>query len=301
MGLFSGKKAQRLFNTGALSFALFLLLTLYVNCAKMNSAVTKDLSSSEFSNSPNTLQLGLKIYSTQCASCHENISSSTKTGASFLTIKEALQKIPSMTFIKLSDGEIMALAAILNSAKTIEGASTALSISAPIGTREFMASVMNDLFVNSANPTGEDTAIKSLIDDLILNQVAAYGGPCRVYEQNCPGGINMNIINVAVSMQPPGIATRKGYTLRACQSILAKDRAVRNAMALVSIDSSVSPTFETLGKIQDVFTPGRPSTSSIINELLNLSILAKNSGMTSLDQWRMVMLPLCSSAALEVL
>jgi hypothetical protein len=198
----------------------------------------------------------------------------------------------------LTPAEIQAIAtALIDTTPPPQG--RPLSYVAPIGTRVYVVSTFTDLFLPEvAQRTAADTPISNLINTLLLDKTGALGGPCRKYETRCVGDINENI---AASMLPASSTLRKGYMTRACEEILATDRAVQNALSRAGITLAAAADTINLRRLFDHFYPGHNPNAEVINPLITLVNESRTKGLGDLNAWRYAMVPLCVGSALELL
>jgi cytochrome c5 len=247
---------------------------------------------------------GAKLYENHCASCHGQLAISSKTGRSADDIKRAIAEIPSMNALAtLTMDELKAIADALDSSKTIG------LVSAPMGTRTYLSSAYQAIFVNSTNATAaENQAILKLIDSYILNQPESHGGPCTRYDNDRDGKIlgcakvdRLNDLVLASSdISPQPTITRFGYRVKACETILSLPKASSNALVNAGI-AGAKVDGESLGKLAELFYPGRPLPPFATSELFALAKAASAEGLEPNDQWKFVMLPMCMSFLMDVL
>jgi hypothetical protein len=117
------KVAGIVFSRLALYFAFTTTMVLaYQNCGRftpMNSEYTQGSSSTGSTGSPGTVDLpalmeGKSLYTQNCASCHGSVESSSKRSRDTSQIRLAINSIPQMGAISLSDAQIALIAQALS-------------------------------------------------------------------------------------------------------------------------------------------------------------------------------------------
>ena len=276
-------------------------------CA-INGKTTPDVSSG-VAVSAKTLQAppppnGVALYGSKCATCHNPLATSTKKNKTAAQITAAISTVAQMSsqpaLTALTPAEIQAVAkALVDTVPPPPPPGLPLRYVAPIGTRVYVVSTFTDLFLPEvAQRTAADTPILNLINTLLLDKTGALGGPCRKYETRCVGDLNENI---AAPMLPTPSTLRKGYMTRACEEILAKDRAVQNALSRAGITLTAAADTTNLRRLFDHFYPGHNPTTEILSSLVSLVIDSRTKGLGDLNAWRYAMVPLCVGSALELL
>ncbi len=177
----------------------------------------------------------------------------------------------------------------------------------PLGTRTHTASSFRSIFGPVEAPSAVDNLVATTINSLLQNQISALGRPCNRYDNDgisttltCPEG-QLSTINSLAQMLPSTNVLRKGYTTRACNEILARDRAVVNALARASLTVAAPVNSSNVRALFDLFTPGIAPPASVLNSLVGVGADARDNGLTAVDQWRFVIYPLCVSPLLDLL
>lgn len=255
--------------------------------------------------------VGVIKYNAICVNCHGSILTSAKRNRTEQQIANAISTVQFMSGIVLTSLERASLAYVLDSSNTAivteylnsltgTGPTPSNSLSdmrAPIGTRSYMASVFEQIFVNPSVAATSDAAVRAKIKALVADKPAAFEGHCQRYENNCPDIETA----ITVSMSPLSNAMRKGYTTRACQEVLAYDSAVNSALAQAGLSVNSVANVTSVSSLYSLFYPGRSVTDEIISNIISVFSAAKAGGMNNMDAWRMSILPLCASAELDVL
>lgn len=264
------------------------------------------------------VEAGKDHYATNCSSCHNPIEASTKRNKLASEIQYAIQNVSGMNYLSNN-----------SSPSAIEEVSLALSddvkrkleeyladqnpdlksrenvvtfATPPIGTRTYVASLFEELFVaRVSDRNGDDNYMMTKINDLILKQAGAFGGTCQSrYEGGafCPGSA---LANSNATMLPISNTLRKGYVLRACEEVLSKDRAVHNFLSKAQVSMESINDLGSISKVFNLYYPGRIPSSEVFSQLLQIQTKITQLGQSSLDTWRFTLLSLCKSSALELL
>lgn len=263
------------------------------------------------------VESGKVYYSEKCASCHNSIDNSTKRNSTSKDIKAGIVSQSAMAFLKdISQNELDLISLALNVdiqnqianyfenkfPENKKNENFITYVKPLIGTRTYLASTLESLFVaESEERNSEDNKILQVILNLILKQSGALGGPCQSrYEGSieCPGSAKLN--NTAEMLPLPN-SLRKGYMLRSCEEILAKDRAIHNALEKSKIETTSTADPGKISQVFNLFYPGRLPTSEVINELVNSHDIMLTKGQGPLNAWRFTLLSLCKSSMLELL
>ncbi|MCB0420873.1 MAG: hypothetical protein KDD61_07750 [Bdellovibrionales bacterium] len=260
---------------------------------------------------------GRDQFSGSCASCHGSVDNTDKRNRSPENIQNAIFSIGTMKFLKGLSADVtyeISLALDDQVKSQVEEYLRSKDPTPPpppeenfrlaeikpiIGTRFYLESTFEDLFVApAAQRTTGDTQILNKIKTLIVNQGAALGGPCRLYDSSCPGSLDDNREAEAL---PAANALRKGYTIRACEEILAINQSVNNALAKVQLTVTSQASQQNIAKVFDLFFPGKDFTQNELNSIARIHQSCKNKGMNDINSWRFSLLGLCKSSLLEVL
>lgn len=261
---------------------------------------------------------GKEAYGISCASCHQPVDTSEKRNATVGSINKGIASVGSMGFLSsLEADKIEYISLALDDAvkqriedylrdkggvdpPTPEPKVNQLTDLRPvIGNRNYLASLLEDIFVAPLDSRIQaDTNILNRIRTLVFNQTAALGGPCSRYDAACPGTI---ATNREAEVLPLPNALRKGYMIRACEEILAINRAVDNVMAKVELQMAAAGDRQNFSKIYDLFYPGRSAPVDVVDTLVAIHSDAKGKGLVNRDAWRFSFLAMCKSSQFEVL
>lgn len=244
---------------------------------------------------PGNYDQGVALYSMSCAACHGAVETSTKRGRTAAQIKASLENVPVMKSIVLSDAQVAAIEAALN----YEPPAVETFGSAPlVGTRALVGSLFETIFLPAAGPGGEDAIIVDRIRNLIGNRASAFGGPCSVYDGNCPEAAEQTTV---LTMTPVADALREGYMQRACDEVAMEDRAIVNALARASLTVTEPVTPGKAIQIYHLFRPGADLEANVASDLANVHSAAIAAGLSNLDAWRFVIVSVCQSANVQIL
>jgi hypothetical protein len=264
---------------------------------------------------------GQKLYSANCAACHGPVETSTKRNSSVELIRDAIHSQPSMKYLStLTSTEIELIALALKTEvvppEDLDKPEVSTS-DVPVGNRHLKASLFTEFFV--ADQSDRDTAdeqIISIIDENLRSRVEAFGGNCSRYDSDCvpePCGMGrtertckMELeVKVSALPAPPSNVLAKGYLVKACEEILAVDKAVQTALERAQLRTELLPEPEpnqaNVAILLDFFFRGRPVAPAAIVQTTAVATAAASSGMNHLDQWRFVMLSACQSTEADVL
>ena len=158
-------------------------------------------------------------------------------------------------------------------------------------------------FLNVFKPAASSSSTFAVnnVNSFIFNKVSAFGGPCSRYDANCPGGENSAEVTMSAAVDPLANPMRRGYIENFCRKMLASNVGVDSFVTNIGSVTSTSPKQVDIEKVVHAFRPGYDIPSSVTNTLNVLLESAKSKGYSPKDQWRFLILPVCSSIAVEVL
>ncbi|MBX3020225.1 MAG: hypothetical protein KF799_01000 [Bdellovibrionales bacterium] len=245
---------------------------------------------------------GSMLYASNCAICHGALATSTKKNRTAVQITAAIGGVSSMSSLSfLSANEITAIATALMGGSQppppppVGAAASQYELA--LGTRTYMESTMNELFVSGS--TADDTKIQGISNSMMFNKVVANGGPCLGYDSSC-NSAERDTAPLALA-SPTGNTMRKGYGTRTCEQILEIDKAVSNVLGKAGLTSASALNTTNLQTLFQTFHPGRSAPDTVLSSLVTVASQAASKGYTALDQWRFVALPLCISSTLDIL
>lgn len=270
-----------------------------------------ELTSSSASDSqPSRARTGAELYANTCAKCHGAIESSAKKGANAALITSALNNIGAMQALKpsLSAADIQSIADALNITNPVAplqpGGLSASTVKTPLGTRLYMASAFRDIF--SAGPT--DTAIESLIDQLLVQRADQLGGLASRFDgdydavKNSDRYYSYKIVEHRPNAGVVGLTsvTRQGFISRACEEVLQNDSAVTNALRRAGSLNTTSPANDdNIKSVYELFTFGEAPGSQVLTDLKALH--ARGRQISATEAWRFTLLAICLNPAFQAL
>ena len=305
--------------------SVVLLLPIIFNACsgKYNSTVLTNLSSTAPLGSSNDVdsitsptEKGRLLYANNCVGCHGNIEISSQKMATSEKIQQAILNQPPMKYLSfLTASEIDLISIALNGITTTppppNATSKVTNFKSTITNRYLLASNLQEIFIADQNLDSNDTAIDNIIFKMILQKPEAFEGNCNRNDTNCLVDDSRKIINCGTGgsadctsqmlsrstahMIPASSPIRKGYMIRVCEDILAIDKAVQTALNKSELTLSSPINTGNVLLLMKFFYSDRMTDSAVANELLKISTEAQSKGLSSLEQWRFIMLPLCMS------
>ena len=247
----------------------------------------------------------VSLYAAKCAACHNALESTDKPSRTFEDIKNAIQNIAIMrnrtelNSQNLSDTQIRIIVEELRKEvppkEPIRGSLGANENETPLANRHVLYSKMKALFTSNSNLVDEnDRKIVEIIREFVYEIPSAYGGPCTKISLNCPGnGVN------SIKVKETGISNslRNGYRIRACEDILAQDRAVSNLLNHSGLNSTSSFTKNNLQSLFYTMTSHNLPDAVY----LNFQNIGTATNRNILDSWRYTAFVICSSSLFEIL
>lgn len=298
------------------SYSVLLMLagslSAFNNCGEFKTGealVSTPMTSIDDASNP-TLIMGKGLYQTNCANCHGALETSAKSGKSFSAIDDAIQRVPQMTHLNfLSASDLDALSMALNAPVGAVDSAVASSFRTPVSNRYLLASQLQNFFVAIDNPDASDAKIQGYIDTFVTSHPEAFGGNCSRNDPGCiprPCG-NDNActgqLDASQIAEPdPTIGTtRKGYAIQVCEQILAVDKSVQTLLSGAGLSANSPPTAASVETLLGYVFPGQTVNGSVKTVLLNVSATSQKAGLSSLDQWRYLILPVCQSTSFDLL
>ncbi|HEX4924181.1 MAG TPA: hypothetical protein VFV50_08845 [Bdellovibrionales bacterium] len=158
-----------------------------------------------------------------------------------------------------------------------------------LGGRDYIASVLNDVFGSTA---------VAITDALIKSESGNFGGPCDRYLGDCTEAGESQFAIIPVPTSP-----RAALLIRACDRLVSNDTAVTFAASQARANPAATlqrPSEEELSALFDLFYPGRPITPEIIANLNEIVIASAGQNQPALDAWRFTLFALCVSPGWQV-
>jgi len=163
-----------------------------------------------------------------------------------------------------------------------------------IGTREYVASVFENVF-------GESAEVSAIIDILVVKNITIFGGSCDNYNTSkCP--LTTGRARFDASETPAAYPPREGLRVRACEEITNLDSAISYVVGEhLDIPSvSTEPSEVAVRKLYSIFYPGQDPSSEVVDSLLAIATDAKQRSYPTKDSWRFIILTLCLSPDWQV-
>jgi hypothetical protein len=299
-------------------FGISLMAVHFISCTnKLNverdpnsiSSRTTDPATPETTGS---LEIGAKLYATNCAICHNPLTTSTKLGKSANDISNAIQTISSMTSLSgLSSDQISLIALALSGgpALTKGDPNAGVVVQVVMGNRYQLASQFKEMFVASSNPDANDTQIQALIDSLITSRPEGFGGNCTRNDPGCVAnpcagnGACKGRLNISQNAQvsPSASAIRKGYMIQMCEKVLTIDKAITNVSGKAGVDATKIPDSANVNKLMAYMYRQRSQDTSSTTKLLSLASTLTTNGQSTMEQWRFIMIALCQTSSIDLI
>lgn len=280
------------------------------------SSTTLIDSSTDIGSITSPIEKGQLLYANNCVGCHGNIEISTQNKATSEKIQQAILNQQPMKYLSfLTPNEVDLISMALNGTSTTPPApnvaSKVTNFKPTITNRYLLASSLQEIFIADQNKDSNDTAIDSIIFKMILQKPEAFEGNCNRNDSNClvddskkviicGAGVSADCTSQMLSrstanMNPTSSPIRKGYMIRVCEDILAIDKSVQTALIKSELTQASPVSTANILLLMKFFYSDRMTDSAVANELLKISVEAQSKGLSSLEQWRFIMLPLCIS------
>lgn len=185
-----------------------------------------------------------------------------------------------------------------------EGLAPVVERNLRMGTREFTASTLSEIFGGSRN-----SSVNEVIEEMIRTQLGPFGGgPCDRYGEDCPPSqMTPGRADPAGESQalvvPSATTGRMALILRSCEKITAINDAVRFAAAQamgVPVDSQLPiPLAGDITAAFELFYTGRSPSSDVVRSLDSLAREAQQLG-GEIESWRFLFLALCISPGWQI-
>lgn len=246
------------------------------------------------------ISAGESLFTTNCSLCHNNTAKRDREYSVYRQVIGLNSTINPMKGIDLVSADVYKIYLYLTT--TVDGVSTSMEQSQPLlGTRTYIASVLENIFISELGTLPEDDIIQNKITSLILNQPGAIGGACQKNDATTDDPTCKTKISETTggSMLPASNAIRRGYVNRACDEILSIAQSVSNALEKIDLSTTSNLTTVNISSVYDLFTPGRPMPTAAQTALMNV---ANNPQLTTnTEKWRFVLYAVCRSIGVESL
>lgn len=180
-----------------------------------------------------------------------------------------------------------------------------------IGNRYMIKENLKEIFLADANRDASDTNIDTIIENHIGTHSEAFGGNCTRYDAGCmpqacgPNGdgacVGTLSGHMTASPSPTSSPIAKGYLFRACEEALTVDKSVQTALLKAGLSTTSPINAANVTTLMRFLYRQRPTDANVVSKLVAVAVEGQNKGYTPLDQWRFVILPMCTSAAADLL
>lgn len=263
--------------------------------ATQSSVTTGENEAEEIIN-PGTVAEGVKLYSTNCASCHGNeIEKSQKFGLTKERLTWSLKpgNVPAMQNITLTATEINSLVLALNySPGNITPVTTERS--SRLMARRYMVSVLKEVFQAEGF---KDTTFHRHIAPVETSPII-FGTGCNIYSTfsggDC-GGATLN--NTGAPFFADSTTVRQLDQLQVCEKLTSEsltfNSAVKNAGGLSADLKVIALTPAHVNNIISLFYPDREIGAQKRTILMNFQSQLTSSKQTVTTQWRLMLQLIC--------
>ena len=288
------------------------LLVSFNNCSQTGFNAIEMKGTSDLDLGSHDPSAGIALYMKNCASCHgSDISTSDKRNKNAGQITDAIRDQLTMNFLAetLSASDINLIANALSDSLPPEPV-TFKRTQPVIGNRTFVATNLTEIFVVDSAPDTFDADIVAIIKKYITGHPEAFGGNCSRYDSSChdaPCGFGGSqcLGHLQASMTaaplPSASPVSKGFMMRACEEIVTINKSTQTALSKAKLTPSSEINSSNVLKLMSFIHSERPMDTTSADELVKVAAEARKKGFPVLDQWKFVVLPICYSAAMDLI
>lgn len=278
--------------------ALLVIAALNTGCIKRApfAAVTLPSKTVTTTTLPAVFSDGAVLYSTHCASCHLPLAQSLVRNRTAPEIRAAISLVngPMTGLGFLTDEQVSSIAEALRDNSNVE---STFEYMPTIGTRFYVQSLLNEVFVPDENPIAADTTNATNINNLVGNNVDAFGQSCSRYDTCKSREASIETL-MSAPMNSNGDPIRFGFQTRICEEVLSNsDRALTVALGKISLNVDSARNAQNVTALLNHFLKSKPLPQTVVANLVQVGSAAQGMGMNSADQWRFIMLAICRSTA----
>ncbi|NDC24616.1 MAG: fibronectin type III domain-containing protein [Proteobacteria bacterium] len=169
------------------------------------------------------------------------------------------------------------------------------SFKSPLPTGIHLGTELNQAFGQVGTPTDRaaiesNAGISTILANQFIGQSIGLGGSCSRNDDDCvkqPNNryaSNWNVI-------------RMGLIINGCAQILEKPTAVQNALTRAGLTINSDANDDSVQKVYNLFFPEKIASSDVKTALKNVHAEAASKQLSKEDSWKLVILPVCESAA----
>ena len=243
------------------------------------------------------ISLGEKLYIDYCEACHGDIRYTDKRNRSTQAIADSIVNVFEMAnfsvLLQLTEDEIQQISDALSTSIINDSSNLIVERQILIGTKNKIASKFEYLF-NSPN---SDAQISTTISEIIENNNSVFGGNCTKFSGTGNCDIENDPFLAHLSSTPQTSAIRSGYTIQACNSILAQDAAIENLLSHSNLLITSNLDSTNFSKVFGLFFMGKSPTQSMIDQMNDYTSKAQSLSYSTLEQWRFLAVVLCETSA----
>ena len=295
-----------------INFYLLILISLVVmsfnNCAPGHFVAMTTRLASEIPPE----SMGAQLYNTNCSICHGQLNISSKRGVNASAIQSAIQTEEQMFALSvLNSVEIGMIADALNGVTPPTGTTKPSQFIAPVKNRFMLKAHLKEIFIVDSGMDTNDTNINTIIENLIGDKPEAFAGNCSRYDAGCMASncgaagdgecVGKHAGNITAAAIPVLSTISIGLMIRACEEILAIDKAVNTALSKAKLSATAPVNDENLTQVLKFFYHDDVVSAAAVAQLAEQNLTAKSKGYSGLDQWRFILLPLCTSTTTNLL
>jgi len=242
---------------------------------------------------------GVKLYASNCASCHGPLQKSQKLNKTAAQIKDAISNQPTMKNLKLNDSEIEKISTALAAA----GSPTSAESLPELRDRTMLASRLKRVF--ALTNQADRNRINNIIDAEILNRPEAFGGNCvrteagSATDSACSFSEGFERFHAAAATSKVSLI-RSWRLDRACKSIAAQAPVAGFVAANVGGNLQSPPTEVHMVKFANLISTGYEVKSDGVKAAYG-DLMRSASGYNAETQWRLMIYGVCGSLVTEKL
>ncbi|WP_374074008.1 hypothetical protein [Bdellovibrio bacteriovorus] len=160
-----------------------------------------------------------------------------------------------------------------------------------VGNREYVASLMREVFTNPARPVPN---LEALINQWIVNRGPQYGLGCNPYSSYSGRDCGGDISNSNLSTHMDDNTVRESFRVQFCENVLGMDEGVSAILSKIS-NAPAAPNAQAAKQVYGLFYRGDEASDLVISSLLEFDRALAVKNETPLERWRALALQVCES------
>ena len=166
--------------------------------------------------------------------------------------------------------------------------------SAPLGHKQFIASIISENFSTSESSVGYVGGLKSLVKEWATDQGSQLGLACNPYESPSGNDCSGNINNANSALLRPSTPIREALRIHLCDEILGNDEAVTAALKNAQVTAPM-PDHDSIVQIAGLFFRGDSPSPDFIDLITEMDQHLNLENTKTFDRWRLILVEICES------